>query len=103
MMLFIGIVWFGFRCVGETLRASPKAAGEDRFMVWAIGSSLFAHAATCVSVAYFDQSVIFLYLTLAVLASQRAVTAESEVRSPALAGAGYAHDSGATVSPVQFR
>lgn len=69
MFLFIGLIWLGFRNVGQTLRASEGDSGDDVFLAWAVGAGLFAHAVTCISVAYFDQSVMFLYLNLAVTAS----------------------------------
>jgi hypothetical protein len=48
-------------------RAVPSWEALDfkwGFSVWALGASLFANAATCVSVSYFDQSFLFLFLTL---------------------------------------
>jgi hypothetical protein len=42
---------------------------QSRFMIWALGTSLFAHSMTFISVSYFDQSVVFIYLTLAGISS----------------------------------
>lgn len=69
MVLFILTLWMGFRYVGKTLVARTEAPFQDQFLVWALGASLFAHAATCISVSYFDQSFLFLYLTLATIVS----------------------------------
>jgi hypothetical protein len=69
MFLFMGILWTGFRNVGHTLRWQAGAPMEDQFFVWSLGASLLAHAATAISVAYFDQSVVFIYLTLALTTS----------------------------------
>ena len=77
MILFIVIIWLGFRYVGDILRARPDAPKEDQFLIWSLGASLFAHASTCISVAYFDQSVIFIYLMLALIASRRGAPAEA--------------------------
>jgi len=66
MILFIYTLAKGFSFVG---RATPDAQSSTRFMIWALGAALFAHAATFVSVSYFDQSVVFLYLTLAAISS----------------------------------
>jgi len=65
MGLFIAILWVGFRYVGRTVRAIDPSDPQRGFFAWCIGAGLFAHAATCVAVSYFDQSVVFLYLTLA--------------------------------------
>ena len=72
MLLFIRMLWLAFASVGRQLRAKT-ASGEplyhDGFIVWALGASLFAHAVTSISVSYFDQSFVFLYMVLACIAS----------------------------------
>lgn len=72
MFLFIGVLWCGFRYVGIVLHRQPEESASSGFAVWSLGACLFAHAATCVSVAYFDQSVVFLYLPLAMVGSLQA-------------------------------
>jgi len=69
MLLFIAILIKGFSLVGQALREKTELPVTYRFMFWALGSSLFAHAATSISVSYFDQSFVFLYLTLAAIGS----------------------------------
>jgi hypothetical protein len=70
MLLFIAILAKGFSFVGKTLRqAEDNLLPESQFMTWALGSALFAHVATCISVSYFDQSFLFIYLTLAAIGS----------------------------------
>lgn len=78
MLLFICILWIGFRYVGQIQRLWSNEPAKRRFSVWSLGGSLFAHAASCLGVGYFDQSVLFLYLTLALIANMRAKAA-SEV------------------------
>jgi hypothetical protein len=78
MLLFICLLWIGFRYVGQILRLWSDEPVKRQFLVWSLGASLFAHAASCVSVLYFDQSIVFLYLILALIASMRAI-ADSEV------------------------
>jgi hypothetical protein len=74
MLLFILILAKGFSFVGETWRQADNRTALTGFMIWAFGASLFAHASTFISVSYFDQSFVFLYLTLAVIASVRSIT-----------------------------
>ncbi|HUL01043.1 MAG TPA: O-antigen ligase family protein, partial [Nitrospirota bacterium] len=69
MLLFIAIVAKGFSLVGKTLQKMPEKSTHSRFVVWSLGASLFAHATTFISVSYFDQSIVFLYLTLAAIGS----------------------------------
>jgi hypothetical protein len=71
MLLFMSLLWCGFRYVGQILRAKAQAPFEDRFFIWAVGASLFAYAVVCISIAFFDQSIMFLYFTLAILSSLR--------------------------------
>lgn len=67
MGLFIGLLWCGFRYVGQVLVAWGDLPREMQFRVWTLGATLFSLAASAVSVAYFDQSIVFLYLTLALI------------------------------------
>jgi hypothetical protein len=68
-LLFISLIWKAFRYVGEMAGTDGGLGIETRFMAWCAGSALFAHTATCVSVAYFDQSYIFMFLCLAAISS----------------------------------
>ena len=69
MLLFTAILIKGFSFVGQTLQQIPESSPQSRFMIWALGASLFAHAATFIAVSYFDQSFVFIYLTLAATGS----------------------------------
>jgi O-antigen ligase len=68
MLLFIGMLYQGFSLVGKRLQQEDQPH-EVQFFMWAIGASLFAHMATSISVSYFDQSFVFIYLTLAATGS----------------------------------
>lgn len=67
MITFLCTICLGFVYVGRAIRCTHDT--KDAWFVWCLGTSLFANAATCISVSYFDQSVMFLYLTLASIAS----------------------------------
>jgi hypothetical protein len=69
MILFIAVLVKGFFYIGEAVQNARKHNPDAEFFIWALGASLFAHAAACVAVSYFDQSFIFLYVNLAVIAS----------------------------------
>lgn len=77
-LLFVAILIKGFFFVGQTVRQIPESSPHSQFMIWAIGGSLFAHAITFISVSYFDQSVIFIYLTLATISSAWSATVPLE-------------------------
>jgi hypothetical protein len=64
-----------FRFIGKIVMQYEKYnyPKEHIFMIWAVGASLFAHTVTCIGVAYYDQSFIFLYMILAVVGSMHNV------------------------------
>jgi hypothetical protein len=68
LLLFVLLIAKGFSLVGRLVRVAEKTQPRDAFFCWALGASLFALAASSLSVAYFDQSFLFLYLTLAAIA-----------------------------------
>lgn len=71
MMLFIVVLAKGFYFVGRATQVLPtsRRVMHDQFTCWAIGSSLFAHAVTFMSVTYFDQSFVFVCMTLGAIGS----------------------------------
>ncbi|MDE2402259.1 MAG: O-antigen ligase family protein [Burkholderiales bacterium] len=82
MLLFIAVLAKGFSCVGRALRQQQSdTPSRVPFVAWALGSSLFAHAATFLAVSYFDQSVVFLYVTLAAMGSSALSEAPLPVQS----------------------
>jgi len=83
LFLFIIVLAKGFSGVAKAQQATHLSP-DSQFMLWAIGSSLFAHAATFFSVSYFDQSFVFLYLTLGSIGSawSAAIRTEALTGSP---------------------
>lgn len=79
MILFIIILAKGFSYVGHTLKNVDDQNTVFQFFLWTLGVSLFAHVATMISVSYFDQSFVFLYLVLAVIGSLWSVTMKSQI------------------------
>lgn len=69
MLLFMAKLATGFYLIGRASKQLPEVSFQPRFMMWTLGASLFAHSAAFISVSYFDQSVVFIYLTLAAISS----------------------------------
>ena len=69
MMLVIAMIWVAFKWVGNILDAQPEMEKGDRFMLWCMGASLFSHVGTSVSVAYYDQSYVFFWFSIATISS----------------------------------
>jgi hypothetical protein len=84
LFLHIGILSAGYSLVGRAMVRRADAAGWNReqAMIWALGCALLAHTVTCISVSYFDQSVMFMYLTLAAIGSMYAAPQEGTVAQP---------------------
>ena len=73
MLLVIGIIAVAFRAVGKILEARLESQPEQGFMIWCFGASLFSHTVTGLSVSYFDQSILFFWLTIAVISATYSV------------------------------
>jgi hypothetical protein len=70
MLLFIWVLTVAFRMVGRELKMQAQAPVGRRFLIWILGSILFADVVTFMSISYFDQQTsIFLYLLLAAIGS----------------------------------
>ncbi len=69
MCLMICVMIVAFKWVGITSSSLVIVHKNHAFMIWAFGSGLFAHAATSISVAYFDQSMMFFWINIAVISS----------------------------------
>ena len=79
MGLLIAALLSAFQYIGQSLRLSQHEPWEQQFMIWSVGAALLSHVATCISVSYFDQSYIFLFLNLALISSLRSVILLQEV------------------------
>lgn len=84
MAITIGLYSTGFRYVGAALRLRAGDPFADQFLIWAIGSGLFAHTVTSFSVSYFDQSVMFFYVSLAATTALYMQTVEAVRRAERL-------------------
>jgi len=88
MVLFIAVIALCFRRVGLAVRAADMTEEESQaegssaeeapeeepagaiphYLPWALGSALFVHVVSFVSVVYFDQMVVYWYMLLAMIA-----------------------------------
>jgi hypothetical protein len=95
MLMFIAMLLTAFAFVGQALKQVRHLKPQVQFMIWALGASLFAHAATCISVSYFDQSFVILCLALGVISSVRSIAAVKSSES------GRAGDSQGVISSAR--
>lgn len=93
MLLFILVLWRGFAGVAEVVRCNTLLLPHLGYQIWALGAMLFALAVTGLSVSYFDQSFVFIYVALGSIGS-----AVSHIRCTTAAQPAIARAS--TVAPV---
>lgn len=66
MLLFILLFFKAFQLLGRKMAAlrTGENGESEEFVLWCVGSFLFAHAVTFMSVSYFDQSYVPLFLLM---------------------------------------
>jgi hypothetical protein len=69
MFLVMGMMAVSFHWVGQIHDERIAEYPDQSFMIWCFGASLFSHAVTSISVAYFDQSMLYFWLNVAVISS----------------------------------
>jgi hypothetical protein len=79
MTLFILLIITSLGYVGKIIQ---KVSTKKGFIVWCFGAALFVYAVTSISVSFFDQSFIFLYITLAAISSLCSVKRQGLVKKP---------------------
>lgn len=67
MIGFVLILGKTFRKIGKLIEFEKST--QEAFLYWCIGSALFSHCVTFVSVNYFDQSYMFPFLLIGVTSS----------------------------------
>ena len=77
MLAVIAILLIAFSWVGKILDVWGGVNPQRSFMIFCFGASLFSHAATSISVSYFDQSMLFFWLTIAVISSIYSISLSS--------------------------
>ncbi|MEI8342262.1 MAG: O-antigen ligase family protein [Verrucomicrobiota bacterium] len=73
MLCFIAILYKAFQSLGRGMRSLRRKSDPDEYVLWCAGASLFAHAFTFISIAYFDQNIIVFGLLLGAVPGLSAV------------------------------
>lgn len=68
-LLFLYSVIVAFSSIGLIFPRLAKQPKQDKILIWALGSTVFAHTVAFLDVAYTDQNVVNWYWTLASVAS----------------------------------
>jgi hypothetical protein len=73
MLLYIGMFWKSFQQLGRGMRPLRQTKSPYEFVLWCVGSSLLAHCFTFLSIAYFDQSSVFVSIVIGAIPGMCAV------------------------------
>lgn len=57
----LALQWKSFRLIGGRMAELRTSRSPDEFWLWCLGSALFAHAVTFLSISYFDQIYVFFW------------------------------------------
>jgi hypothetical protein len=82
MFVFIMALVAAFRIIGNALN---KATPNHHFLIWTLGAILFGHIWNFLSIALFDQSVVFFYLILGGIGAIQIGKRLSPTEAPSLA------------------
>ena len=67
------LIWIIVRSLRDVVRVTSSEDfgenNEELFMIWCVGGCLFSHAISAISIAYFDQSQTFFWLSIGTLSS----------------------------------
>jgi hypothetical protein len=64
MLAFVALLVRCFRDLVSAMRVAPESPLDQRFLLWGLGASLFAHSVSMVGVSYFDQGVLAVFYSL---------------------------------------
>lgn len=83
MLLVIAMLAVAFKWVGRSVdRLTAADRRPEAFAIWCIGASLFSHAMSSFSVAYFGQAQLFFWIPVAVIASLHTDVLRSKPKEP---------------------
>jgi len=69
MLLFVIIIILCFREIGIALQRNEDQPLSIQIITWSLGASLLVHITDFLSVSYFDQTIVFWYLLIAMISA----------------------------------
>ena len=69
MLLFVTIFVLCFRQLGRVFLLLNRAPFNIQFMMWSLGAVLTAHVVSFMGISYFDQTIVPLFLLLAMISA----------------------------------
>lgn len=74
LILFIIIITLCFKSIGLKIKATDNRLMQLR--LWAFGTALFTHLVGFIGISYFDQTILFWYMLLAMISTLSIITIE---------------------------
>lgn len=81
LILFIVILAWSFR-TAWLISGAERFDDGQRFTFWCVGASMFSHATSAISVAYFGQALFFFWLPVAMLGSFYRIARNEQAANP---------------------
>lgn len=78
MLLFIYIIGSSFATIGKKIKGMPDYLFNRKILIWGLGASLFSHTITFLSIRYFDQTIMYFFLLLAMIGCIGAIDENGE-------------------------
>jgi hypothetical protein len=103
LLLILAILWRAFAWVGIAAGTRTGVTSPLGFVAWCLGSALFAHATTSISVAYFDQSLVFFWATISVISSFHSFAQQQPAQASAMRRNAASRATAAPLPPLQSR
>lgn len=97
LFLVVWMMWLAFKWVGNLVNSETIGPAQEKFLLWCLGSGLFAYAVSSLSIAYFDQSVVFFWLNIAIISAIHSSLAAEQDQAT------LAEHGSATVNMAGFR
>ncbi|MBC2608245.1 hypothetical protein [Pelagicoccus albus] len=79
MLALILVIVKSFKIIRMKIREFRPVDTRQEFLTWTVGSLLFTHTLTCLTISYFDQSYIIFYFLIAFIANLKDVPPEEEL------------------------
>ena len=87
LLLTIMMMWRAFAWVGSLAKGDEISSVQHKFSIWCLGAGLFSLAASSLSVAYFDQSVVFFWLNVSLISLLHSSSTHTQTDSGLARGA----------------
>lgn len=95
-ILFVAMIVICFKRVGNAIKTLEGVDRSKQLFFWGLGCAMVSHMMSFISVAYFDQVIVFYFLTIAVISR----LTEPEVLESVVAASGASEPEAGPSQPL---